>query len=458
MIRRRETSGKKLLIIGGGAVGMAVSTGASRHTDYDVTVISTDKHASYSQCGIPYVFSGDVPAFEQLIVKGPDFFKEMGIKVRLGTQVDSIDLENRLIRIGKEQLGFDKLVIATGSIPSIPKHIERSKSVKNVFTLRTLSDGMQIGEALKNAKDVVIIGAGSIGAEVAIATARRGIRTLLLNRSNTILSSSIDPDMAETVITYLEKEGVQVLTGCALTSINGKESVTSVTVNEIEIPADVVLISTGVTPETSLASESGIDIGSGGGIITNDRLQVMRNGEVIEDVFSGGECTQIYNFVTSKPMLSHLASTARRMAGVITENLAGKGTSFGPVVNPWVALVGDLQIGSVGITTAEAEKHGIGVVSGIATGSTRAEYFPGAGKIFIKLLFHDRYLVGAQIISAAGTKERIDGLALAIKRKQTIDEMLEMETCYSPVVSTLQDPLLFAVKGAYKKMPKKVAR
>ncbi|HML25659.1 MAG TPA: pyridine nucleotide-disulfide oxidoreductase, partial [Methanomethylovorans sp.] len=170
------------------------------------------------------------------------------------------------------------------------------------------------------------------------------------------------------------------------------------------------------------------------------------------------ECTQIYNFLTGKPMLSHLASTARRMAGVITDNLEGKDTCFGPVVNPWVAVIGDLQIGSVGITTAEAEKQGMKVVSGIATGSTRAEYFPGAGKIFIKVLFHDRCLIGAQIISTTGTKERIDGLSLAIKRKQTIDELLEMETCYSPAVSTLQDPLLFAVKGAYRKMPKKGAR
>lgn len=458
MIKRGETPGKKLLIIGGGAVGMAVSTGATRHTSYDVTVISTDKHASYSQCGIPYVFSGDVPNFEQLIVKGPEFFKEMGIKVRLDTRVDSIDLDNRSIRIGKEQLAFDKLVIATGSTPSIPEHIENSTSLKNVFTLRTLSDGIQIGKVLDNAKDLVIIGAGSIGAEVAIATARRGIRTSLLNRSNTILSSSLDPDMAETVISYLEKEGVQVLTGYTPTSINGEDSVTSVTVNEIEIPADVVLVSVGVTPETSVASESGIDIGPTGGIVTNDRLQVMRNGNAIEDVFSGGECTQIYNFLTGGPMLSHLASTARRMAGVITDNLEGKDTCFGPVVNPWVAVIGDLQIGSVGITTAEAEKQGMKVVSGIATGSTRAEYFPGAGKIFIKVLFHDRCLVGAQIISTTGTKERIDGLSLAIKRKQTIDELLEMETCYSPAVSTLQDPLLFAVKGAYRKMPKKGAR
>lgn len=458
MTKREGTPGKKLLIIGGGAVGMAVSTGAIRHSDYAVTVISSDKHASYSQCGIPYVLSGDIPAFEQLILKNFEFFREIGIEMRLDTKVDSIDLVNSTIRIGAELLAFDKLVIATGSTPFIPKNIETGKSLKNVFTLRTLSDGMQLNEALNNAKDIVIIGAGSIGIEVAIATARRGIRTSLLNRSSTIFSSSLDPDMAETVISYLEKEGVQVLTEHTATSINGEENVTSVTVNEREIPADVVLISAGATPEISIASEAGIDIGPTGGIVTNDRLQVIADGKVIDNAFSGGECAQIYNFVTGKPMLSHLASTARRMAGVITDNLDNKDTRFNPVVNPWVAVVGDLQIGSVGITTAEAEKQGMRVISGIATGSTRAEYFPGAGRIFIKVLFHNRCLVGAQIISTTGTKERIDSLSLAIKRKQTIDELLEMETCYSPAVSTLQDPLLFAVKGAYKKMPRKDAR
>ncbi|MFA0823352.1 MAG: NAD(P)/FAD-dependent oxidoreductase [Methanomethylovorans sp.] len=458
MAKREKRQGKKLLIIGGGAVGMAVSTGATRHGNYEVTVISSDKHASYSQCGIPYVFSGEIPNFEQLIVRDLEFFQEMGIKLRLGTQVDSIDLTSNTIRIGDEKLAFDKLVIATGSKASIPRNIETGTLLKNVFTLRTLSDGMHIAEALKDAKNVVIIGAGSIGCEVAIATARRGIRTSLLSRSNTILSSSLDSDMAETVISYLEREGVEVLTEHTPESLNGEEKITSVTANGREIPADVVLISVGVTPNTSLAAETGIDIGTVGGILTNDKLQVLADGNVIENVFAGGECTQINNFVTGKPMLSQLASTARRMAGAIIDNLADKDIKFNPVVNPWVAVVGDLQIGSVGVTTKEVEKQGIRVISGISTGSTHADYFPGAGKIFIKVLFHNRCLVGAQIVSTTGTKERIDGLSLAIKRKQTIDELLEMETCYSPVVSTLQDPLLFAVKGAHKKMPRKDAR
>ncbi|MBC7085073.1 MAG: FAD-dependent oxidoreductase [Methanomethylovorans sp.] len=455
MTEKKEEQTKKLLIIGGGAVGMAVATGARRHGNYDVTVISSDKHASYSQCGIPYVFSGDVPSFEQLIIRDSEFFREMGINLRLDTHVDSIDLENNSITVGNEKLTFDKLVIATGSLPYIPRNIEKSILLKNVFTLRTLSDGMQIAEALKNANNIVIIGAGSIGSEVAVATARREIKTVLLNRSNTILSSSLDPDMAEIVISYLKKEGVEVLTGHVPESITSKDNTISVTVNGREIAADLVLISVGVTPQTTLASKAGIDIGTTGGILTNDRLQVLSHGRAVENVFAGGECTEIYNFVTGKPMISHLASTARRMAGVIIDNLTNKDTRFNSVVNPWVAVIGELEIGSVGITTAEAEKQGMKLVSGISMGSTRAEYFPGAGKIFIKVLFHQRCLVGAQIIATAGTKERIDGLSLAIKRKQTIDELLEMETCYSPTVATLQDPLLFAVKGAYKKIPKK---
>ncbi len=250
-------------------------------------------------------------------------------------------------------------MIATGSKASIPRNIETGTLLKNVFTLRTLSDGMHIAEALKDAKNAVIIGAGSIGCEVAIATARRGIRTSLLSRSNTILSSSLDPDMAETVISYLEREGVEVLTEHTPESLNGEEKITSVTANGREIPADVVLISVGVTPNTSLAAETRIDIGTVGGILTNDKLQVLADGNVIENVFAGGECTQINNFVTGKPMLSQLASTARRMAGVIIDNLADKDIKFNPVVNPWVAVVGDLQIGSVGVTTKEAEKQGI---------------------------------------------------------------------------------------------------
>lgn len=455
MIKDKKKSERKLLIIGGGAVGMAVSTGAKRHSNYDVTVISMDKHASYSQCGIPYALAEEVESFEILLMNKPSFFKDMGIDLRLNTEVETIDLNQKCVYIKNEKLDYDKLVIATGSKPFIPETLVKSANLKNIFTLRTYTDGILIDKALKSAENLVIIGAGLIGVEVAIAAAKRRIKTYLLNRSNTILSSLLDPDMAEILISYLENKGVIVITGHSPTSINGNKKVSYVEVNDYKIPADVILIAAGLIPEVSLAKNAGVDIGSSGSIITNEHLQVISKNKVIEDVFAGGECTQVYNFVTNTPMTSYLATTSRRMANTIVNNLSNPyKTTFKPITNPTVAVIGELQIGSVGITTLDAKKNGIKVISGIATGYNKARYFLDSEKIYIKLLFHERYIVGAQIISKTGVKERIDNMTLAIKKKCTIEELLEIETSYSPIVATLEDPLLFAVKGAYKKMQK----
>lgn len=432
---------------------MAVSTGARRHCNYDVTVISMDIHVSYSQCGIPYALAGEIDHFDQLLVRKPEFFEDIGINIKLNTKVNTINLIERNVNFENEIMQYDKLVIATGSKPNIPENLKSEKSLKNVFTLRTYNDGILINEALKTAKSIVIIGAGPIGVEVAIAAAKRGVKTHLLNRSNTILSSVFDPDMAEILISYLKKEGIEVITGQNHISIRGNLKVDNVQTDGIKISTDVVLIAAGVTSSIALAKDAGIDIGPSTGIITNKFLQVISNNKVIEDVFAGGECTQIYNFITDKPMVTNLASTSRRMANIIVNNLCNSNKkAFKPVTNPWVASIGELQIASVGITTKEAEKNGMKVISGLGIGNNKAGYFPNTEKVYIKLIFHDRVIVGSQIISKTGAKERIDNMSLAIKNKCTVEEMLEIETSYSPSVGTLEDPLLFAVKGAYKKM------
>ncbi|MBN2110321.1 MAG: FAD-dependent oxidoreductase [Methanosarcinaceae archaeon] len=448
-----ETTKKKdrLLIIGGGAVGLALATSVTRHGNYAITVFSSDSHAAYSQCGMPFVISGEIGDFNSLILRKKEFFEEMGIDLRLNTTVDSIDLEDRSVYANGEKYHFDKLVIATGSRPAIPDNLRPGSQLENVFTLRTLVDGMRIDRALESAGSVVVIGGGGIGVELALASAKKGSRTLLVNRGESLLSHNIDPDMADIVQEYLGSMGVDVLTGHEPRSINGHERVESVSIGEEEFPADVVIICTGVIPETWLASETGIEIGATGGIIVNEHLQVMTAHGHDPDVYCGGECAQLQNLVTGMPMLGQLASTARRMAGVIRDNLVSGPAAFGPIVNPWVSAIGDLQVGNVGITTREARQHGIRIVSGLATGTTRADYYPGPTRIFIKLLFSDRKLVGAQVIGGEGVKERIDGLALAIRKNTTLDDILSTETCYTPPLSMLVDPLVFAAQGALKK-------
>ena len=444
---------EKVIIIGGGAVGMAVATSLTRHSKYSVTVFSEDKHTAYSQCGMPFVIGGQIKDFKSLVLRDDKFFKDMGIDLRLETRVDSISIENHTIRAGGQKYHFDKLVIATGSKPKIPRDTQGT-SLKNVFTLRTLSDAMKIEGALTNASNIVIIGGGSIGSELAAATSQRNINTILLNRGSSILSHNIDPDMAESVKEYLESLGVKVITGYIPESINGETYVESVTIVSTEFPADLAIIAIGVEPENKLASSAGIDIGDTGGIIVNEYLHPSIGGKYHPDIYCGGECVEVHNHITGKAMLSQVAGNARRMAGIITNNLTSNHVEFGPILNPWIAVIGELQVGTTGITSKEAMENNIKIVTGIATGSTRADYYPGGSKLFIKLIFSDRHLVGAQIVGGEGVKERIDALTLAIKKRTTVDELASIETCYAPPVSMLIDPTSFAAKGALKKMRK----
>jgi NADH oxidase (H2O2-forming) len=449
-----EKKNGKIIIIGGGAVGMAVATSLTRHSDYSITVFSADVHTAYSQCGMPFVIGGEIKDFKTLIRRDEKFLRGLGIDLHLGTRIDSINTKEHTVVSGTEEYHFDKLVIATGSKPKIPSNIPGT-GLGNVFTLRTLSDAIKIEEAVKNVSSVVIIGGGSIGAELAAAIVRRNVNTTLLNRSSSILSHNVDPDMAETVQEHLESMGVNVITGYVPSALNGEENVSSVTIGSTDFPADLVIFTTGVEPENELAENAGIDIGTTGGIIVDKYLHPSISGAFHPDIYCGGECVEVHDLITGKPMLSQVASNARRMAGTITKNLTSKTVKFDPILNPWVAVIGNIQVGTTGITSKKAADNDIKIVTGIAIGSTRAEYYPGGSKLFIKLIFSDEYLVGAQVVGGEGVKERIDALTLAIKKRTTVHELANIETCYAPPVSTLQDPTIFAAKGALKKMRKK---
>lgn len=449
-MKEKVRNNEKVIIVGAGAVGMAVATSLTRHSDYSITVFSTDKHTAYSQCGMPFAIGGQIDSLDSLILRNPQTFIDMGIDLRLESRVDSIDLKERSVTSAGEIYSFDKLVIATGSTPKIPSI--PGATLENVLTLRTLSDAMKIEKALDDASNLVIIGGGSIGAELAVAASQRNIDTTLLNRSLSILSHNVDPDMADPVKEHLESLGVKVITGYVPESINGEKKVRSITIASSEFPADLVIIATGVAPENELAKDAGIDIGETGGIIVDRYLHPSIGGEYNQDIYCGGECVEVRELITGKTMLSQVASTARRMAGVITNNLTSAPMEFGPILNPWVAVIGELQVGTTGITSKKAMENGIKITTGIATGSTRADYYPGGKDLFIKLIFSDRCLLGAQIVGGEGVKERIDALTLAIKKRTTVDELANIETCYAPPVSMLIDPVSFAAKGSLKKM------
>jgi NADH oxidase (H2O2-forming) len=440
----------RVVIIGGGACGMAVATKIQRQSDFDITVLSRDSHTAYSHCGIPFVLGKEIENFEKLIVKPQDFFQKNRIDVRLNECASSIDLDSKIVRTGKGVYPFDKLVIATGSLPFVPRISSANILPYGVFTLRSLKDGILFERALETANRVCIIGAGTLGIECAVALAKRGIKPFLISRSKNLVSKQLDPDISVIIREHLENIGIEVITGATVTFPENFWKEKILFLEDRKLPADLVLFTSGVRPETSIAMDAGIKIGKSGGIIVNERLQVKVGEEFLPYVYAGGECVEVTDLITGEPRLSQLGTTARHMADIIANNITGKHAVLRPLADPWVAVAGDLQFGAVGITSKEAESHGIKVVTGFSRGRTRASYYPGRKDLYIKLLFKDEILVGAQLVGGEGIKERIDALSLAIRKKATIRDLLDLETCYVPPLSMLVDPLKPAVKAAIR--------
>ncbi|RXA18713.1 pyridine nucleotide-disulfide oxidoreductase [Methanosarcina sp. MSH10X1] len=450
-----KKSSERVVIIGGGACGMAVATKVRRQSDSEITVLSRDSHTAYSHCGIPFVLGREIESFEKLIVKPQDFFRKNGINVRLNECASLIDLDLKIVRTGEGIYPFDKLVIATGSMPFIPRAGSANILPYGIFTLRSLADGMLFEKALETVNKVCIIGAGTIGIECAVALARRGIKCCLISRSKNLLSRQLDPDISEIIREHLENLGIEVITRATVAFPESFWKEKILYLEDRQLPADLVLFASGVRPEISLALEAGIEIGKAGGIIVNEMLQVKAGKEFLPCAYAGGECVEVTDLITGEARLSQLGTTARYMADIIANNITGKYTTFRPLASPWVAVAGDLQFGGVGITSREAESRGINVITGFSRGRTRASYYPDRKDLYIKLLFKDEVLVGAQLAGGEGIKERIDALSLAVRKKTTIRDFLDLETCYAPPVSMLVDPLRPAVKAAVRKIKEK---
>ena len=446
----------KVVIVGGGACGMAAATKIRRQSDFDITVLSRDSRTAYSHCGIPFVLSREINSFENLIVKSLDFFKKSRIDVKLNEAVRLINIGLGTVQTREGIYPFDKLVIATGSLPFIPKKDLITNILPyGIFTLRSLDDGMLFEKALGTAEKVCIIGGGTIGIECAVALVRRGIKTVLINGSKNLLSRQFDPEVAEILRRHLESLGIEVISGEHIVIPENFRKEKVLQVGDRLFLTDIVLLASGVKPEIFLATEAGIEIGKAGGIVVNEMLQVKAGEVFLPDVYAGGECVEIKDFITGEARISQLGTAARSMAYVIGNNITGKLTAFGPLADPWVALAGDLQFGGVGITSKKAESKGMSLVTGFSSGYTRASYYPDRKDLYIKLLFNHDCLVGAQLVGGEGIKERIDALSLAIRKKSTIKDLLELETCYSPPVSMPIDPLRPAVKAAIQNMREK---
>ena len=453
---------RRIVIIGAHAAGVDAAS-AARKTDRtaEITLLTTEKRAGYSRCGIPFVLGGHIPRFNDLIVYPPGFYRMMKLDLRLETTATSIDTEAKTVEIqdktGKrEKLEYDSLIISTGAYPFVPPIKGREK--QGVYVVRTLEDGERIDQAIKTAKSAVVIGAGLIGLETAVAFVERGLKTTVVELLPYVLPVMLDKDIADMVHKMLEEKGLKIIVGRGVDEILGTEKVSGVSVAGEEIPADLVVVATGIRANTELAKNADIVLGETRAIKVNMRMETFKtvNKRVrpLKDVYAIGDCAESVSLITHRPVLSQLGTTAVRQAKVAGTNAAGGYAMFPGCLGSAVTRLFDSEIGATGLTEFMAGRAGIRAVVGSITSKTKADYYPGALPIKVKIVVEKEteMVIGSQIIGGEEVTQRINALSLAIQKQMTVRELVKADTCYAPPLNETWEPMVLAAEIALRKL------
>ena len=445
---------RRIVIIGAHAAGVDASS-AARKTDRkaEITLITRQSRAGYSPCGIPFVLGGHIPSFNNLILFPQSYFRMMKLDLRLETTATCIDTKAKTVEIrdktGKQEtLTYDCLILATGASPFIPPIKGREKAGLQV--LRTLEDGEKIDRAIKNgAKTAVVMGAGLIGLETAIALVERGLKTTVVELLPQILPAMLDEDMAKVVQEMLEKKGVNILIGNGVEEFLGTDKVTAISAGGKQISADLFICAFGIRANVELAKKAGLVMGETRAIKTNMRMETN-----IKDVYAAGDCAECIHMITQRPALSQLGTTAVRQAKVAGINAASGYATFHGVLGSAVTKFFGTEIGVTGLTEFFAKRAGIETVTGKITSKTRPEYYPGGLPIKIKIVVEkeSQRIIGAQIIGGEEVTQRIHALSFAMQKQMTVRELAKADTAYAPPLNETWEPMVLAAEMALRKL------
>ena len=441
----------RTVVVGGGAGGIGAA-GAAKAADPqgEVIVYTEYEDCAYSPCGIPYVHGKEIPDFDRLFLAGKEAYVEAGIDIHYEKKVTGIDVARRQVTVeGEGEVGWDRLVIATGfdyADPGVP-----GTDLEGLYYVKNIRQAMEWDKVIDQAKVAVVIEASPLGLEMVTALAHRGIETHLVDPHPWALSEAADPDIAEPVQESWAEMGVKMHFNTRLEEFlgDGNGKVRGVRTSEGELPADLVVICTKKTPRNDLAAAAGIQIGSTGGIIVDERMATSAAG-----VWAAGDCIEVPHGVSNVPLQGLSGSHAYSQGKVAGSNAAGGNRKYQPVYVPWGMVAGKWMIGGVSFGETLATALGIPFVLGKAQGISRARYYPDMKKILVKLLAEPGTgrLIGAQLVGGEGIKERADFLAMCVKVGITLEDLAYMENVYSPPIGALNEPIALAAQNGLAKL------
>jgi len=342
---------------------------------------------------------------------------------------------------------FDQLLVATGAIPFLPD--VPGAGAAGIYGLSTLQSGIEVRRAVdqEQPRQAVIVGGGYIGLEMAEALRLRDLDVSLVEMMPQVMST-LDVDMGALVSQALRDVGVHLYLEERLEGFEVADGrVRAVVTDKQSLPADLVILGLGVRPNTALAADAGIPLGQRGAIRVDDRMQTD-----IEGVWAAGDCVESFHLVSRRPFYVALGSVANKQGRVAGINIGGGHATFPGVVGTAVSKICTVEVARTGLQEKEIEQLGVEHVSARIESQTRAHYYPGAGRITVKILAEkgSGRLLGGQIVGVEGAAKRIDVLATALHAGLTVDDMLNLDLSYAPPYSPVWDPVLIAARQAVK--------
>ena len=439
----------KVVIIGGVAGGATAAARLRRLDEQaEIVVFERSGYISYANCGLPYYIGGVIEDPEALTLQTPEsFFARFRVDMRVRHEVTALHPDRKTVSVKNLETGeefeepYDKLLLSPGAKPAQPRL--PGVGLEKLFTLRTVEDTFRIKDYINthHPKSVVLAGGGFISLELAENLRELGMEVTIVQRPKQLMNP-FDPDMAAFLHGEVRRHGIRLALGQTVEGFQEKEGGVDVLLKDAApLHADMVVLAIGVTPDTALAREAGLELGLKGSIVVNDRMEAS-----VPDIYAVGDAVQVKHYVTGQDAVISLAGPANKQGRIAADNICGGDSRYQGSQGSSVIKVFGLTAAATGVNMANAKKAGLDADAVVLSPMNHAGYYPGGKLMTMKVVFEKGTfrLLGAQIVGYEGVDKRIDVLATAIRAGLTAIQLKDLDLAYAPPYSSAKDPVNMA--------------
>ena len=438
------------VVIVGGVAGGATAAARIRRLDEQAEIVVFERSGfiSYANCGLPYYIGGVIEDPEELTLQTPEScFSRFRVNMKVRHEVTAIHPEEKTVSVKNLETGeefeesYDKLILSPGAKPTQPRL--PGVGLNKLFTLRTVEDTFRIKAYISenHPKSAVLAGGGFISLELAENLRELEMEVTIVQRPKQLMNP-FDPDMASFIHSEMRKHGVKLALGHTVEGFEEKDGGVDVLLkDETPLHADMVVLAIGVSPDTQLAQDAGLELGIKGSIVVNDRMETS-----VPDIYAVGDAVQVKHFVTGQDVLLSLAGPANKQGRIAADNICGGDSHYTGSQGSSVIKVFDMTAATTGVNETNAKKAGLDMDTVILSPMSHAGYYPGGKVMTMKVVFEkETYrLLGAQIVGYEGVDKRIDVLATAIRAGLKATELKDLDLAYAPPYSSAKDPVNMA--------------